>query len=149
MSDDPVNESARYFIEGYFSLWSGRIQNADFMEELLLFCFRQKLIEELHEISFTAKYITGLHRVLIDASKNPEVKDTSAIENDISGNLQKIIARLKTLLEKAPEPISAEFEEMTRLTRESFERFYSLLTDLDFLKQYFNLLMRESEKQVD
>ncbi len=138
-------ESALEFYDGYLSLWNDKITHKDFLREIILFCFANHVVEELHEIAFSAKYVTGLHRVLIDAVNNPEVKDTSSIEHDLSTNLQKVIDKLGKLLKTAPEKLQLSFAELTAMTPEAFQAFFALLVDFDFLKQYFNLLMREAE----
>lgn len=149
MDDKQTLESAEIFCEGYFSFWNEKLKNKELMKRIITYCFATLSVEALHEASFTAKYIVGLHRVFIDAQNNPEVKDTSAIESDLAKNLQKVSEQLTMLLKDSPEDLRSELASMLQLTQESFERFYSLLSDLDHLKQYINLLMREFEKDGD
>jgi hypothetical protein len=149
MDDKQTRESAEIFCEGFFSFWNDKLKNKELMQRIITYCFAAQTVEGLHEASFTAKYIVGLHRVFIDAQKNPEVKDTSTIEADLAKNLQKVSEQLTMLLKESPEDLRSELTSMLQLTQESFERFYSLLVDLDYLKQYINLLMRELEKESD
>lgn len=147
MTDTTLLESAKFFSDGFFSYGKDKIRNAGFLRQLLDYCFATQTVEKLHEISFTAKYIIGLHKILLGTNRNPEITDNHTIEKDLSLNLQKFIDEMKLLLINERSSLPEEFSQMSAMTSESFEKLYSLIADLDLLKQYFNILMRESDKQ--
>ncbi len=144
--DAQINESAELFYEGYFSNWGKNTSYPELIKKLILHSFHTYSMEALHDLCFSAKYVTGLYRVLSLARDNPEVKDTSSIQQDLHRNLSTVIEKLNALIADADEDIQMTVVEFTELTAEAFQKLMALIIDLDYLKQYFNLMMRESEK---
>ncbi|MFA6980661.1 MAG: hypothetical protein WC209_15165 [Ignavibacteriaceae bacterium] len=102
------------------------------------------LNEELFfSTTFTAKYIQGLLRVIQQAGTNPEIKNLAQIKNDLTENMERISADLKTLLAGSETEVKEMFaEKYLALTAESFSNLRNLLSDLEWVKIYHNRLKR-------
>lgn len=107
------------------------------IEALTISAFEQHKVEELHEASFTAKYITGLKRVLQTGAGNPEVQNLQAIQSDIMSSFQQLITLLRGI--NTDEQFEKKFLEQTE---DSFTNLNGLIEDLAQVKVYFNLLRR-------
>ncbi len=53
---------------------------------------------EFEELTFTAKYICGMMRILKNAPGIPEVSSTDHVKNDLNENLKKGIEQLKEII---------------------------------------------------
>jgi hypothetical protein len=132
--------SAEEFIAGLLANSSHHFNFWNDIEALVVTAFQRRGIEELHEASFTAKYIAGLKRVLQTGSGNPEVKNLDVIQSDVMSGFEKLISILRGI--SPDEQFEIKFLEMTG---ESFAHLNGLIDDLAQVKVYFNLLRRTAE----
>lgn len=100
--------------------------------------------EELFfSITFSAKYVQGLLRVIQQAVINPEIKNLAQIKKDLAENMEQITGNLKILLANESTEVKEEFEKnYFSLTAESFANLRKLLIDLEWVKIYHNHLKR-------
>ena len=99
--------------------------------------------ELFFSISFSAKYVQGLLRVLQQAGTNPEIKNLDQIKKDLTENMEQITVNLKVLLANESAEVKREFKEKyLSLTAESFANLRKLLNDLEWVKIYQNHLKR-------
>jgi len=82
-------------------------------------------------------------RVLFSAQNNPEVKNIEQIQSDLSSNIQRTIEMIKDILTNESSEVQDEFQKKYfDLNSDSFENLDLLLSDLEWLKMYFNDLKR-------
>lgn len=129
--------SAEEFIAGLLANSTRKYNFQTDIESLTVSAFEQHKVEELHEASFTAKYIAGLKRVLQTGAGNPEVQNLQTIQSDIMSSFQKLIAILRGI--NTDEQFGEKFLEQTE---EAFSNLNGLIDDLSQMKVYFNLLRR-------
>ncbi len=99
----------------------------------------------LGNLSFTAKYILGLQRVLKKGSVNPEITNVEQVKKDYSDNIQKSIDQLKELINLSSEKIQDHFQKTYfELSHQGLKNLNELLEDLEWTKMYLNQLKRQS-----
>jgi rhamnogalacturonyl hydrolase YesR len=97
------------------------------------------------ELSFTAKYVDGLMRVLKTGTSNPEVKSLEHIRKDFTDNMQKIVDLMKEIVVNADEQIKRYFEiTYFDMTRQGMQNLTLILSDLEWAKKYFNMQKRQN-----
>ena len=108
--------------------------------QMLVLSAISSLNEELFfSITFTAKYIQGLLRVIQQAGTNPEIKNLTQIKTDLTENMEKITDDLGTLIANSNLEVKEKFEtKYLALTAESFSNLRNLLSDLEWVKIYQN-----------
>jgi len=135
-----TNESAIEFIEG-LSLSCNKALNFQTDVDFLIYAsFQEHKVENLHNAAFTAKYISGLKRVMQAGAGNPEIHNMAAVESDVMENFLKLISILRDIV--PGEEFDAKF---LNQTEESFSNLQGLVEDLSQVKVYFNLLKRVAE----
>jgi hypothetical protein len=91
------------------------------------------------DLSFTAKYVKGLIRVLKTGTSNPDVKSLEHIRKDFTHNMQKVVDQMKELVVNADEQIKTYFDSAYfELSNQSMQNLNLLLSDLEWSKKYFN-----------
>ena len=102
---------------------------------------KEKLLEDL---SFTAKYLQGLMRVLKKGAQNPEIKSLEYVKSDYSLNIMKFTTQLKEILSESSGEMKEHFNKtFFELSQEGFQNLSELLSDLDWTKMYLNELKRK------
>ena len=102
---------------------------------------KEKIFEEL---SFTAKYVQGLMRVLKTGTSNPEVKSLEHIRRDFTHNMQKIVDQMKEIVDKTDETIKIYFEKTYfDMSHQGMQNLTLILSDLEWAKKYFNMQKRQ------
>jgi tRNA uridine 5-carbamoylmethylation protein Kti12 len=95
------------------------------------------------DLSFTAKYVQGLLRVLKTGAANPEVKNLDHIKKDFTHNMQKVVEQMKEIVAGADEQIKIYFDKTYfDMSRESMHNLTQILSDLEWAKKYFNMQKR-------
>ena len=91
------------------------------------------------DLSFTAKYVKGLMRVLKTGTSNPDVKSLEHIRKDFTHNMQKVVDQMKDIVASADEQIKSYFDSTYfDLSHQSMQNLNLLLSDLEWAKKYFN-----------
>jgi hypothetical protein len=100
----------------------------------------------LENLSFTAKYILGLQRVLKKGSMNPEITSLEQVKNDYSENIQKVVNQLMEIIKLSPEKIQNHFQKTYfELTHQGLQNLNELLDDLEWTKMYLNQQKHHSQ----
>ncbi len=101
---------------------------------------KEKLFESL---SFNAKYVLGLQRVLKKGISNPEINSLEKIKKDYSDNLIKSVEQVRELVSFSSEEIKNHFNKIyLELSHQSISNLNELLEDLEWTKMYLNLKKR-------
>ncbi len=101
--------------------------------------------DEFEQLTFTAKYISGMMRVLKSAPGIPEVTTVDHVKKDLNENMKKGIDQLKEIISSADEKVKLHFEETYfTLTTQSFTNITGLFSDLESVKKYLNFLKRQT-----
>ncbi len=99
----------------------------------------------LENLSFAAKYILGLQRVLKKGSMNPEITNIELVKKDYSDNFQKLIYQLKELINLSSEKVQDHFQKTYfELSHQCLKNLNELLEDLEWTKMYLNQQKRQS-----
>jgi DNA-binding protein YbaB len=94
---------------------------------------------QLEELSFTAKYIKGLLRVIKSGTGNSDVTNLEAIKKDYSVSMAKVVEQIKEIISSASTETKNHFEQTYfELNQQSFHNLNDLLTDLEWTKKYLN-----------
>jgi hypothetical protein len=100
---------------------------------------------EFEELTFTAKYICGMLRVIKNAPGIPEVTSIEHVKSDLSDNIKKGIEQLKQILSSASESEQNYFEQTYfNLTAQNFANLSALFSDLESVKKYLNYIKRQT-----
>lgn len=100
---------------------------------------------EFEELTFTAKYICGMLRVIKNAPGIPEVTSIEHVKSDLSENFKKGIEQLKQILSSASETEQSYFEQTYFiLTAQNFANLSGLFSDLESVKKYLNYIKRQT-----
>lgn len=103
------------------------------------------LENHLNEVTFNAKYIMGLLRVLKSVSEKPEVNEFEHVKKDLSASFEKVKEQLKHIIQK-DELLNVRFEaEYFSMNQTSFNSLTELLHDLEWTKKYFNIQKRSKK----
>ena len=122
-----------------------KLKRKNDLKILLEMSFKNEKSVLLENLSFTAKYIRGLERVLKKGSMNPEISNIEQIKQDYTNNIKKLIDQIKELISLADTEVNSYFEERYfKLTQEGFQSLSELLEDLEWTKMYFNRQKRRT-----
>jgi hypothetical protein len=122
-----------------------KLKRRDDLKTLIEICFKNEKPVLLENLSFTAKYIRGLERVLKKGSMNLEINNLEQIKQDYLSNINKSVEQLKEIISLANTSDKNYFEETYLiLTHEGFKNLNELLEDLEWTKMYFNNQKRQS-----
>ncbi|OGU75955.1 MAG: hypothetical protein A2V93_05240 [Ignavibacteria bacterium RBG_16_34_14] len=101
---------------------------------------REKLFEDL---TFNAKYVLGLQRVLKKGNASSEIGNLEKIKEDYTNNLIKSIEQIKELMNFTSEEMQNHFNETYfELSHQSLQNLNELLEDLEWTKMFLNQLKR-------
>jgi len=110
-----------------------KLKRKNDLKILLEMSFKNEKSVLLENLSFTAKYIRGLERVLKKGSMNPEISNIEQIKQDYTNNIKKSIDQIKELISFADTEVNSYFEEKYfKLTQEGFQSLSELLEDLEW-----------------
>jgi hypothetical protein len=104
---------------------------------------KEKIFEDL---TFTAKYLRGLMRVLQKGTNNPDVQSLDQIKKDFSDNVKKIIKQLKEITAGSDEQLQKHFKDnYYQMSQESLININEFLADLEWTKLYLNDQKRQKK----
>lgn len=100
---------------------------------------------QFESLTFTAKYICGMMRVLKTAPGIPEVNSVDHVKNDLNENMKKGIEQLKDIMSLSDESDQEYFNRTYfTLTPQNFTNLTQLFSDLELVKKYINHLKHQS-----
>ena len=122
-----------------------KLKRKDDLKTLIKICFTNEKPILLENLSFTAKYIRGLERVLKKGSMNPDISNLEQIKQDYMNNINKSVEQLREIISFTDVSTKNYFEETyLKLTHEGFKNLSELHEDLEWTKMYFNNQKRRS-----
>lgn len=99
--------------------------------------------EDFEKLIFTAKYISGLMRVLISAPGIPEVTSIEHVKNDLNENMKNGIEQLQEIISSESEREYFSKNYFT-LSQKNISNLSQLFSDLESVKKYLNYLKRQT-----
>lgn len=94
--------------------------------------------EAFASLLFTAKYITGLKKIVSQGSYT-EDKYLEKMFAEFNRNVQEFLNKLDEILEDSESPASREMKKIyLKMDHESLARSLELAEDLSFCKEFFN-----------
>jgi hypothetical protein len=117
----------------------GRLKRKNDLEILLDIVSQKEKQNLFDELSFTAKYIMGLQRVIKKGSINPEITNLEQIKNDYTDNVKKAVGQLKDIIKLSDEAVKVHFETTYfELSAKAFQNITEFFEDLEWTKMYLN-----------
>jgi hypothetical protein len=97
---------------------------------------KEKIFEDL---TFTAKYLRGLMRVLQSGASNSEVSSMEKIKADFSSNIKKVMEQIKDIIAGTDEELKKYFaDNYFEMSQQGLTNLNELLADLEWTKMYLN-----------
>ena len=132
------------FLEEVEKFTGNLLSNQDDIRKLINAAVSNNKEEEFEKLTFTAKYISGMMRVLKNAPGIPEVSSVDHVRKDLNENMKKGIEQLKEIISASTENIADHFDKKYfTLTQENFVNLTQLFSGLEAVKKYLNYLKRE------
>lgn len=132
------------FINGIKEFSGNKLKDEALMLEIVQSCVNSGNTVLLSEISFNAKYINGLMRVMKSAQGRTDVQNLDAIKSDLSSGFEKFVGQINEISALLPETVSAGLNDTyLQMTHDSFLRLNELIADMEWVKMYLNSLKRK------
>jgi len=140
-----MNLSDKYFLAKVEEYTSNPLQRKDDLRKIIDVAVDNGKEDEFKKLTFTAKYICGMMRVLKNAPGIPDVSSIDNIKNDLNENMKKGIEQLKEIISFSDASYLEYFgKTYFTLSPESFTNLSLLYSDLESVKKYINHLKRQS-----
>lgn len=140
-----MNLSDNYFLTKVEAYTSNPLQRKDDLKKIIGVSISNGKEEEFEKLTFTAKYICGMMRVLKHAPGIPEVNSIDNVKNDLNENMKKGIEQLKEIISFSDDSNREYFDRTYfTLTPQNFANLSQLFSDLESVKKYINHLKRLS-----
>ena len=138
-----MNLDDKNFLKGVEDYTGSLLLKRDDINKLISIVLTEKKEEEFEKLTFTAKYICGMMRVVKNAPGIPEVSSIDQIKNDLNENMKKGIEQLKEIIASSSESEKDYFDKTYFiLTTQNFSNLTQLFSDLESVKKYTNHLKR-------
>lgn len=138
-------KDSKSFINGLDTFSGGKLKEKEMVKEMLHYSLSSDSLKLFEDICFTAKYISGLMRVLKSAATMNDVNNTDSIKSDLAKNFEQFTVQIKGIILLMPketqESLTKTYLEMTA---ESFSKLNDLISDLEWSKMYLNHLKRSA-----
>lgn len=138
-----INLIDKNFLKEVEEYTGSLLHKKDDIKKLIKLAVAEKKEDEFEQLTFTAKYICGMMRVVKNAPGIPEVSSIDQIKSDLNENIKKGIEQLKEVISFSGE-IDREHFDRTYFTisTQSFGNLTQLFSDLESVKKYINHLKR-------
>jgi hypothetical protein len=138
-----INFNDKNFLIGVEDYTGSLLQKKGDISKLIEVVVAEKKEEEFEKLTFTAKYICGMMRVVKNAPGIPEVSSIDQIKSDLNENMKKGIEQLKDIIAFSGESERDYFEKTyCTLSTQNFSNLTQLFSDLESVKKYINHLKR-------
>ena len=140
-----INLNDKNFLAGVEGYTGSLLHKKNDINKLIELVVTEKKEEDFERLTFTAKYICGMMRVVKNAPGIPEVSSVDQIKSDLNENMKKGIEQLKEIIASSNESEKDYFEKTYfTLSTQSFGNLTKLFSDLESVKKYINYLKRLS-----
>ncbi len=140
-----INLTDKNFLTGVEEYTGSLLQKKEDIKKIIELVAAKKKEEEFEKLVFTAKYISGMMRVLKNAPGIPEVNSVDHVRKDLNENMKKGIEQLKEIISSGSESVGDYFNKMYfNLSTQNFSNITQLFSDLESVKKYMNHLKRQS-----
>ena len=140
-----INLADKNFLTGVEEYTGSPLQKKEDIKKIIELVAAEKKEEEFEKLVFTAKYISGMMRVLKNAPGIPEVSSVDHVRKDLNENIKKGIEQLKEIITFGSESVGDYFNKMYfNLSTQNFSNITQLFSDLESVKKYMNHLKRQS-----
>ena len=140
-----INLSDNYFLTKVEAYTSNPLQRKDDLKKIIDVSISNEKEEEFEKLTFTAKYICGMMRVLKNAPGITDVTGIDHIKNDLNENMKNGIEQLKEIISFSDDSNQEYFDRTYfTLTPQNFVNLSQLFSDLESVKKYINHLKRLS-----
>ena len=137
--------SDKNFLEAVEEFTNNSLQRKEDTLKIINLTIDHNKEEMFEQLTFTAKYVCGLLRVLKTAPGITEVKSVFYIKNDLNENIKKVVDHIKKIISSSDESTKQHFDKnYFILSSQNFNNLYSLLSDLESVKKYLNHLKHQS-----
>jgi len=138
-----MNLNDKNFLKEVEAYTGSLLLKKDDILKLIELVVAEKKEEEFEKLTFTAKYICGMMRVVKNAPGIPEVSSIDHVKNDLNENMKKGIDQLKEIIASSSVSEKDYFEKTYfTLTTQNFTNLTHLFSDLESVKKYINYLKR-------
>jgi len=139
-----INLADKNFLTGVEEYTGSLLQKKEDIKKIIELVVAEKKEEEFEKLVFTAKYISGMMRVLKNAPGIPEVSSIDHVRKDLNENIKKGIEQLKEIIALGSESVGDYFNKMYfNLSTQNFSNITQLFSDLESVKKYINHLKRQ------
>ena len=140
-----MNLTDKNFLTGVEEYTGSLIQKKEDIKKIIELVAAEKKVDEFEKLVFTAKYISGMMRVLKNAPGIPEISSVDHVRKDLNENMKKGIEQLKEIIALGGESVEDYFNKMYfNLSTQNFSNITQLFSDLESVKKYMNHLKRQS-----
>lgn len=140
-----INLNDNSFLSEVENYTGNLLQEKEDIKKLIAAVVSGEKENEFEKLTFTAKYICGMLRVVKNAPGIPEITSIEHVKSDLSENIKKGIENLKQILSSASELEQKYFEQKYfNLTAQNFTNLSGLFSDLELVKKYLNYIKRQS-----
>lgn len=138
-----INLSDKNFLKGVEDYTGGLLQKKNDITRIIEMAVAKDKLELFEKLIFTAKYISGMMRVVKNAPGIPEVSSLDQIKSDLNENMKKGIEQLNEILALSCESERDYFDKTYfTLSAQNFSNLTQLFSDLESVKKYINHLKR-------
>jgi len=138
-----MNLDDKNFLKGVEDYTGSLLLRKDDIHRLIEVVVVEDKEEEFEQLTFTAKYVCGMMRVVKNAPSIPEVSSIDQIKSDLNENMKKGIEQLREIIASSNGNEKDYFEKTYfTLTTQNFNNLTQLFSDLESVKKYINYLKR-------
>ena len=140
-----VKFSEKYFLVKVEEYISNPLQRKDDIRKIIDVVTENGKEDEFEKLTFTAKYICGMLRVLKNAPGIPDVSSIDHVKNDLNENMKKGIDQLKEIISFSDGSDGEYFDKnYFTFSPANFANLSQIFSDLESVKKYINHLKRKS-----
>lgn len=138
-----MNLTEKDFLNKVEEFTSNPLQKKEDVKRIVDAVLQNGKEEDFEKLIFTAKYISGMMRVLKSAPGIPEVNSIEHVKNDLNENMKKGIELLQVIVSSNTDSDREYFSKnYFTLSQQNFSNLAQLFSDLESVKKYLNYLKR-------
>lgn len=141
-------DSADHVISEVENLSGGFLKAKEDLHLILETAILSQKFDELSELAFQAKYITGLQKVIQKREAVVDEEYFKKVGNEFQTAYQKIKTSLQSIMGNSTSFVNNIFsEKYLQLTQDSLRNLNRLCEDISFLKLYLNDLKTKKDSK--